>query len=120
MAAAAIISMVAMLSSFHDGGMIGASGSRSERAILAQDGEYVMPVSQTQRFFPLLEQMRNGQAPAFSAAGAGGGSAPATIVVNVNVGAGSLLLANDKLAVRRLSETIADDIEKRVGNRRVL
>jgi TP901 family phage tail tape measure protein len=118
LAVAAIVGMIAMLSKMHTGGMVGQIGSNRETARVLQEGEYVMPVAQTRQFYPILEQMRNGETPAFSAAGVGGGSAPSAINVNVNVGAGSLLLANDEMAVRRLSEVIADDIDKRVSKRR--
>jgi TP901 family phage tail tape measure protein len=118
LAVAAIIGMIAQLGKMHTGGMVGQLGSNRETTRVLQEGEYVMPVAQTRQFYPILEQMRNGETPAFSAAGVGGGSAPSAINVNVNVGAGSLLLANDEMAVRRLSEVIADDIDKRVSRRR--
>lgn len=114
LALASILAMTTFLAKMHTGGMIGGSGGRGsyrERMFMGQDGEYVMPVAQTRANYETLEAMRRGMRPALSAAGRGGPS----VTVHVNVPKGSLLIANDHLAVRRLSTIIADDIENRIA-----
>lgn len=115
------LAAITVLKSFHTGGLIGGpsatAGDTSEQLFLGQKGEFVMPAAQTRRNLPLLEAMRDGRAPTFSAVGAGGGS-PVTAAgpqVTVNIPAGSLLIANDDLSVRRLAEKIREEIDYKIS-----
>lgn len=115
LAIAAIGAMMGFLSKMHTGGLIGGrgavAGSRRERMFIGQEGEYVMPAAQTRANLPLLEAMKKGINPAMTAAGGGG----SPIAVTISVGEGSLLLADDDLAVRRFADAVHEHIERRLS-----
>lgn len=85
---------------FAMGGLVeGQDGPDRVPAMLTR-GEYVMPASQTQRYLPMLEAMRSGQA--------GGGNS-----YHFHLPSSSVLLADDQRAVDRWARRIQRSLEVR-------
>jgi len=106
LALASIAAMIGFLGKMHDGGPVTGTGEQV-RVLMAN--EYVMPVEQSRRNFGLLEAIRRGETPVASAAGDGG---PRSITAIVQVPEGSLLMADDRLAVRRMAVMFNDELER--------
>ncbi len=94
---------------FHGGGMADGPPGGEQLAIL-QNREFVMPPGPSQRFRPMLEEMRRGRLPQLAAAGGGG----MHVEAHVHVPSGAILYAHNEMGIRELAETFNRAIEKTV------
>ena len=104
------------------GGIVSGPGGVDNVPAWLTNREYVMPVAQTQKYFPLLEAMRagtfgfgEGGGLGFSAAAAAAGPVQPQVVVPVTFERGTLLVADDNLAVDRMADRILGRIESKIS-----
>ena len=134
-AAAAVVGMMKMISMaknaiFHEGGWGDGRGGRSSGEVNATilGNEFVMNPRASRRWGPVLEALNDGLNPfagggaapsrlAYAGAAPAAGAAPSAgqrpkIDLHFHMDNGSVLMADDKLAVRRWAERMAEELDR--------
>lgn len=104
------LGFIASHNKFAEGGLFRGRPGVDQNVARLSDGEFVMPRRETQRFLPMLEEMRRGRLPQLAAAG----GPSIEIHGHVHIPSGSILYANDEIGLRAISERIHRTIEKTV------